>query len=822
MKIFKRWRPAVATAALLLSSGAWAASVQPTTVLSSNFTSCSQLNVPGLIGASTGGAPADGQSYDLGGGQSITFDYNPNGQNQYIDFSATVPIDYVIVKGGNDYNIFHYDPASMADTHLYAPDNGSGEPAGVSHVAYCFLPKPTGSKTADATWKRYTDWTIEKTVTPETITMFDGDSHDVEYTVTATPTTRGAYRVAGTITVKDPFNYGWNAAAVTDTMQFNNSATQFSLAWDGPAGNADTMACSKPAPNADRIILSCTYAFNLQSTTHPFLLSATGGVNAAGITATKGGQPNYVFTTTKTFTIPANPAESYGDTFSVDDSMLGSNPDHVFTLGGSYTWTYPKTFTCSQDAGKHDNTAAGTWSTGPSTNGGANDSASVTVNCKTVTITKTATTRFSRDYAWDPEKWIVVDDADARLVTRDDCQADPIASGAYAGYFLCNDAAIRLNPGDSYDTVYKLTATQSVADDHDFAVTGDINVSWPAGVTPDFTGNPSDTLHFTDATGGTQDVVPSCGTQGATSLNCTYEAGLPRDFVTGYNLASIVRNKKCYAADGSAKNCGTVSYDSNQAALSYGSPSVENNKCVAITDLFNGGGLNLGNSFSWVVNALQCDSFSQFVTGDINPDPLVESSLDIFANWIPLANTGEGRSCEFMVPNVLKLSGNGEDEAMVDVNVTELCDVSGCTYTQGYWKTHVNYAAKPQFSKKRDSAWDLIDGAGTANEGALFFLSGQSYITVMWTAPKGNAYYNLAHQYIAAKLNVLDGASASAIAADLAQAEAWFSAYAPTNGFWKKNQNVITVAGRLASYNEGDIGPGHCSVSPATYISAGP
>jgi hypothetical protein len=68
----------------------------------------------------------------------------------------------------------------------------------------------------------------------------------------------------------------------------------------------------------------------------------------------------------------------------------------------------------------------------------------------------------------------------------------------------------------------------------------------------------------------------------------------------------------------------------------------------------------------------------------------------------------------------------------------------------------------------------------------------------MWTAPKGNAYYNLAHQYIAAKLNVLDGASASAIAADLAQAEAWFNAYAPTNGFWKKNQNVITVAGRLA------------------------
>lgn len=149
------------------------------------------------------------------------------------------------------------------------------------------------------------------------------------------------------------------------------------------------------------------------------------------------------------------------------------------------------------------------------------------------------------------------------------------------------------------------------------------------------------------------------------------------------------------------------------------------------------------------------------MTGDINPDPLVANSLDIFAGWIPLENAGEGKSCQFMVPNVLMLSGNGEDEATVKVNVTQLCDspiLPGCTYTQGYWKTQVSYLLRPQFSKKRDSAWDLIDGAGTANENAIFFLSDMSYIMVMWTPPRGNAYYNLAHQYIAAKLNVLDGA----------------------------------------------------------------
>ncbi|HEY1139497.1 MAG TPA: hypothetical protein VGE88_04755 [Lysobacter sp.] len=51
------------------------------------------------------------QSYDLGNGQSITFDYTPDGQTDSVDFSATVPMDYVIIKAGSSYNIFHYAPA---------------------------------------------------------------------------------------------------------------------------------------------------------------------------------------------------------------------------------------------------------------------------------------------------------------------------------------------------------------------------------------------------------------------------------------------------------------------------------------------------------------------------------------------------------------------------------------------------------------------------------------------------------------------------------------------------------------------------------------
>ena len=94
--------------------------------------------------------------------------------------------------------------------------------------------------------------------------------------------------------------------------------------------------------------------------------------------------------------------------------------------------------------------------------------------------------------------------------------------------------------------------------------------------------------------------------------------------------------------------------------------------------------------------------------------------------------------------------------------------------------------------------------------------SGKSWIEVFWTPPKGNAYYNLAHQYMAAKLNGFAGASVPTEVQDaIDDAEAWFALYSPSNGFWKSNKkDVMQAAGILGSYNEGELGPGHCSEAP--------
>lgn len=148
----------------------------------------------------------------------------------------------------------------------------------------------------------------------------------------------------------------------------------------------------------------------------------------------------------------------------------------------------------------------------------------------------------------------------------------------------------------------------------------------------------------------------------------------------------------------------------------------------------------------------------------------------------------------------------GNDSWTVLVRVPCL---GGCTLTQGYWKTHAGFGA-PRF----DDAWLLILPSGP---NSTFFLSGQTYYQVMQTAPKGNAYYQLAHQYIAATLNALNGASVPPnVQSAINNATTLFNTYTPAQIDALKGNDAlraqfITLAGILGSYNEGGIGPGHCS-----------
>lgn len=116
----------------------------------------------------------------------------------------------------------------------------------------------------------------------------------------------------------------------------------------------------------------------------------------------------------------------------------------------------------------------------------------------------------------------------------------------------------------------------------------------------------------------------------------------------------------------------------------------------------------------------------------------------------------------------------------------------GCTYTQGYYKNR---------------------GRSLLPSGA-FFHSGKSWLGVLETPPKhGNAYYILAHQYIAAMINAKSASVPANVSAAIDGATTYFGQATPSDWTagrtYSKNQ-LTGWSDLLDAYNSGKLGPGHC------------
>jgi hypothetical protein len=740
---------------------------------------------------------------------SVNVTQTPGG----IDWTSTFPIDAVIMKGSDQANLYPYiaPPSAPAGTDWNARtytgsvmlDTDLNFPAGSSHVEFCFgdVPPPTISKTAAGSWTRYNHWTLAKTADPTSIRMFDGDSHDVGYTVTATKTATGSFTVSGMIEINDPIERGFTVDSVADSMVFAADPANPKNVFHPP------LSCLA-VDDASTVIYRCTYSITMNGETYAFLAAGGGGVNSAAATLSFNGA-TMAINTTQAFSFPVEPAASYGDTLDADDDMVDGSTDHTFS--GSGSWNYTRTLVCPDNDGGNPNHVSGVFSTSASTNGSAGAQATVDVQCETVSVSKTANTAYRANYSWSGDKKIVVRPEDLTKEEKS-TYCSLLTSGPYANNYACDDITVILNEHGVYDTVYQLNATRTAASESEFAVSGVITVSWPSGTTPVFSGDPTDTLHFTSGLPATQDATVSNCVSGATSLTCDYTTSLDgkRD---GVNWASIVRPHVCYDAGGNAGACDPADSSTYQGSQAYafGEATAQTDECVSVSDLFNDGGLNLGGSFSWLVGGNVCASQTWYRTGDVDPTALVKS-LAIHADWAP--TDFAQNACLFEVPNLLSLLSNdtqtgSSDEAVISVNVPSVCN-QGCTLTQGYWKTHSKYGPAPY-----DSTWAKI------GENTLFFHSGKSWITLFRTPPKGgDAYLQLAHQYMAARLNVEAGASVPAsVASAMTSAEALFNAVGSS---FNKTQTTEarSLAGVLGSYNEGALGPGHCSESPTRVVYA--
>jgi hypothetical protein len=514
-------------------------------------------------------------------------------------------------------------------------------------------------------------------------------------------------------------------------------------------------------------------------------LNCDGGLNP---TIPAGGQVNCTYsadlpddsTRTNTATATLNGLVTSGtatvDFGNVTPTDTGPNPSPAtvtdtnmpaspWTTVGPDNWTYDEILTCSDNPADysgghysftHPNTAAieGTDETAD---------ANVTVDCYAPLVGKDATPGFIRTYQWDIDK--------TANITPDD---------------------ILLQVGQTYSYTYDIAVSVTGQNDTNVTVEGDITVQ---------NLNTEDAMNVSvvDNLPGAS-VTLDCGgalsVAAGSSASCHYEASLA-DNSTGSSLtntATVTLNGVQFEA---------------QAPVNFGTPTEEIDECVEVTDEI------LANE-PWTagtpVEILGTTCVSEGLSKTFTYGPFTVGPYDMaYSCQLPDNPAGWIDNTATFTTND---NGNtGSDDEHVPVCVPQS---DSCTLTQGYWKTHSIHGPAPTSEGWIGTAPTLVEGEIVNQTGNvadfMFFFSGQTYYEVLWTPPRGNAYYNLAHQWIATYLNQMNGAS---MPPDVLSAfnDAWtlLASYTPNEVSKNVAKQFKALYPILDDYNNGLIGPGHCS-----------
>lgn len=423
------------------------------------------------------------------------------------------------------------------------------------------------------------------------------------------------------------------------------------------------------------------------------------------------------------------------------------------TNGSEWTFTdsgqigYERTFACGADAGSHPNTAT-IVETGQSAD------ASVDVLCYDLAVTKTASTSLTRQWTWTIDK-----------------------TSTLSNLTLSSPDQVIL-------VTYDVTTTTAFADS-DWAVSGAITITNPApraalvaGVADVISGDIAGTITCDTAF---PVEIPANG-----SLTCTYTAPLP-DSGGRVNTATatLVNHDYTYDEAGNELATTTGTTDSSGVALvSFDEPAVTQiDECISVDDDQAG-----------LLGDVCASSAPKTFTYTSDVGPYQACGQYEFVNTATFVTNDTGAT--------------GADSWVI------LADVpcNGCTLTLGYWRTHSIYGPAPT-----DDGWYAIgdiDGDGIS-EGPdeTFFKSGKTWLQILNTPTSGNQYLNLAKQYIAARLNLANGVVAppASVSSAITSATAYFSSQPAGIPAGKITKTLIQAQSVLDQFNNGLIGPGHCS-----------
>lgn len=342
--------------------------------------------------------------------------------------------------------------------------------------------RPSVSKTANTTFTRTFDWTVEKTVDPTQLDLFDGETATVTYTVNVVQSgsSDSAFGVNGTISIFNPHPTQAATFTVEDVL---------------PGGLPANVDCGEGAALLTvgaNSTGSCTY------TASP--AGKISGTNVATATMqTDSGARSY--------SGAAN--VSFGDPTTVVDDQVGiSDTNPAFgspvTTGSNFSRSYPVNYGC-EDVNFGDGTTFSEQKLNTVTvdkSVDASDTATVDLNCYLPTVTKTAQGAFRQVYDWSLVK-----------------TADP--------------AQLDLFEGESQVVTYTIEAVKSLTAQDSFAVNGGIVISNP---------NPARSLPLVAVVDqlNTGQVLPNnCAAAVPAGQNLTCAYG---DSVNGVNASSIVTN----------------------------------------------------------------------------------------------------------------------------------------------------------------------------------------------------------------------------------------------------------------------------------------
>ncbi len=202
--------------------------------------------------------------------------------------------------------------------------------------------------------------------------------------------------------------------------------------------------------------------------------------------------------------------------------------------------------------------------------------------------------------------------------------------------------------------------------------------------------------------------------------------------------------------------------------------------------------LNTGNGLytSYVLGP------SQSVLVEIG-DLLDETGLTTNSPGDLLYSSTAGTSYQFCV---FANGGTTASKSTISLNAAGTTTlVQNCTFTFGFWKNHA--AAWPVTS--------LTLGTVTYTQTQLLQILGQP--------AGGNGLISLAHQLIAAKLNILNGADPTAVSSTISSADALIGGLVipPIGSGFLAPSVTSPLTSTLDDYNNGIIGPGHCNETPA-------